>query len=207
MSTQDTLKTVNEALARLGSAPIAALDEETPKAAKVAQIYPTVVGAAFACHRWNWARRTARLDRLAVTPETGWRYAYALPGDRIGEPVKVMLNPRAPDYLLRAFALEGDELHADELAVWATFVRSVEPEQWPALFRAAIVVALAADLAVPLTHDVTLKQQLAQDAWGTPSEGGRGGLMGRAMAVDASAQPGSTVLARDPLTDAWHGAY
>ena len=89
MSTQDTLKTVNEALARLGSAPIAALDEETPKAAKVAQIYPTVVGAAFACHRWNWARRTARLDRLAVTPETGWRYAYALPGDRIGEPVTI----------------------------------------------------------------------------------------------------------------------
>lgn len=203
---------VNEALARLGSQPIAALDEDTAVARKVAQIYPTVVGSVFAVERWRFAQRTRRLDRLAEAPQTGWRYAYALPGDRIGEPVRVLANPRTPDRPLRAFAVEGSELHCDQEAVWVSCVVDVDPTQWPALFRAAIVVALAADLAVPQTHDRDLAEDLRRQAWGTPGEGGRGGLVGRAMARDAAQQPGPSLGASDVLTGArydgpWYGGF
>ncbi len=102
------------------------------------------------------------------------------------------------------------KLHADAEAVWATCVLPVDPAAWPPLFRAAYVTALAAELAVPQAHDIALADSLRAQAWGTPSEGGRGGLVGRAMARDAAQAPGATLLASDPLTAAriggvWHG--
>lgn len=206
----DDKSIINEALARLGSKPIFSLEDETPLAAKVAQIYPTVIGDLFGCHSWIWARRTSRLDRLAVEPETGWAYAYALPSDRSGSPVRVLTDPRRQNAPLRHFLVEGDELHADVAAVWATCVRQVAPEFWPGLFRSAAVVALAAELAVPQTHDVTLATSLRQDAWGTPNEGRRGGLVGRAMAIDAASTPGPAIGDVDAFGSArsggaWHG--
>jgi hypothetical protein len=203
---------INEALARLGSEPVSAADEETPTARKAAQIAPTVLGQVYGATSWHFARRTRKLDRLAAVPETGFRYAYALPGDRIGEPVKVLTNPQLPDYPLRHFVVEGGELHANVEAVWVTCVLDVEPATWPPLFRAAFVTALAAELAVPQAHDVNLADSLRIQAWGTPSEGGRGGLIGRAMSRDAAQAPSTALLATDPLTAArdgggWHGAY
>lgn len=202
---------VNEALARLGSEPIAALDEETPTARKAAQIAPTVLGQVYGATSWRFARRTRALTRLDVRPETGFRYAYALPGGRIGEPVKVLANPRYADQPLRHFAIEGGELHADMEAVWVTCVEEVDPATWPPLFRAAFVTALAGELAVPQAHDTNLADSLRVQAWGTPSEGGRGGLIGRAMARDAAQAPGSALLASDPLTGVraegpWYGS-
>lgn len=206
--TVDDLSIVNEALARLGSSPIFSLEEESKTAGKAARIYPTVVGTVFAAHSWNFARRTTRLDRLAVVPETGWAFAYALPGNRIGDPVKVLDNPRSPDNPLRMFLVEGDELHADAAAVWATCVRQVAPADWPPLFKSAVVVALAAELCVPQSHDVNLAAALRQEAWGSPAEGLRGGQVGRAMARDAASTPGPAPLgASDALTDAWHGGF
>lgn len=212
MAEDDRTKVANEALARLAATPIMAFDDETPTAAKVARIFPTVVAAAFDSHRWNFARRTTRLDRLNIVPETGFAYAYALPGNRIGDPVRVLTNPRNVDNPLRTFVVEGGELHADAGAVWATCVIAVEPPEWPPLFRFAVAVALAAELAVPLTHDTGLKDRLDAEAWGTPQEGRRGGLIGRAIARDAAGTPGpAPVGASDVLTGArydgpWYGA-
>lgn len=202
----DDLSVINEALARIGGAPLFALDEETKRASAVIHIYRTVVPDAFAAHRWHWARRTAPLDRLAVTPETGWRFAYALPGDRIGAPVKVLDNPRCPDLPLRDYIVEGGELHCDREAVWATCVRAVPPAAWEPAFRQAVIVALAATFCLPETHDTKLQAVLEQTAWGSPSEGRRGGLMGRAIALDAaSAGAVASAVGSDPLTASHFG--
>lgn len=207
MAEQDKIKVANEALRRFGAGTILSFEEETQKAATVAAIYATVVDDAFQATRWTFARRTARLDLLPDAPLSGYARAFALPGDRVGDPVKVIANPSLPDHPLRIFALEGDELHANVTAVWATCVRRVDPNYWPPMFRRAVVTALAAELVVPISHDTKLADNLRAQTWGTPSEGGRGGLMGRAMAIDVASSPGSAapIGAVDPLTDAWHG--
>lgn len=209
----DDLSIINEALAKIGQGPITALDEESKRARSVSLIYGTTIGAVFAAERWRFARRTVSLTRLDLTPETGYRFAFALPGDRVGPPLKVLTNPRDPDRPLRRFVVEGAELHADHEPLWATFVRRIDPEDWPATFRLAAVTALAADLCIPETHDTTLAASLRQEAWGTPSENRRGGLVGAAMAQDIASDPGpAPLLASDDLTDArldgpWYGNF
>jgi hypothetical protein len=217
---------MNAALARIGAAPIMAETEDTELAAQVVAVYYDRVDAILGMHPWKFARQTFRLDEIAPTPDNGydaaakifangWKRSFALPGTRIGEPRSVLANPRNPDYPLRDYAIEGDRIYADTGPLWVAFTVRVAPAVWASnpLFRLAATTAVAADLAVPVTHDKDLAAQLLTDAEGTPSEAGRGGMIGRAMAHDLAGAPIASPLQNDPLTAArfggqpWHGRF
>lgn len=200
------LRVINEALGRLGSAPIFALDEDTDRARSCTLIYATEIDALFGAHRWNFAQRTVRLDRLDETPENGWRCAFALPGERVGLPVRVMVKAGRPDAPLRTFAIEGDRLYAEPRELWATFVMRVEPQQWLPTFRKAAALAVAAALAMPISEDRNKAESLREECFGPPPQGGVGGLVGRAIAEDVRGSPGPAPgWTDDPFTDAWRG--
>jgi hypothetical protein len=205
---------INRALGRIGGGAIMAIDEDTELAGQVMSVYPDIVDVAHTAYQWKWARRTCALDLLSETPVNGWKYAYGFPADALSQPLALLADPKLPDYPVRDFAVEGRKVYVMcEKALWGAFILRIAPSDWPPLFRAAVTTWLASALCVPVTHDSSLKQLLEREAYGTPEEGMRGGLMGRAIGVDAATGGNpAPLLASDPLTAArwdgpWHGNY
>lgn len=200
-TTISDLQIANNALARIGEGSIASFDEESPLARQVSAIYRDRIDVLFSWP-WNFSRRTYKLQRMDETPDNGWKYAFALPSERLSPPRTVLRDPRQPKNPFRDYAVEGGNLYADIAELWATVSVRVDPSLWPPSFRILATVAAAADLCVPVTHDKDLADQLRGEAYGLPSEGGRGGLMARAIADDIATSPIAAPLSRDPLTDA-----
>lgn len=201
--TADEVKLINRALTRIGAASIFAPDEETELAAATQAIWTDVKEQCLALHRWSFARQVYRLNRRPETPENGWKYAFDIPGTVLGGPEKVLRDPRRAYELLRDFDVQGVRIYADVDELYALFPVVPDVALWPPLFRSAVVLAAAAALAVPVAHDERLAASLREQAGGGPREGGVGGLIGRAIAMDIASRPiGSPFLASDPLTDA-----
>lgn len=200
----DDITLINKALRRIGAGQIFALDEETELAEQATSVYFDRVESIIGTFRFSWARKTFPLDRLDLTPNNGWKFAYAMPGTAlVPVPVKVLEDPRNPDYPLREFLAEAGELYADSEPLWASFIIRPAPSVWPAVFREAMLILVAAALAVPITHDKDLAAALLQIGQGSPSEGGRGGLIGQALAIDAAgSQSSAPIWGSDPLTSA-----
>ncbi|MDE0921511.1 hypothetical protein [Aurantimonas coralicida] len=198
----DKATVVNRALIKLGQAATFSIDDESHISGKVDAVWPDLVAHCFGLHDWTFCRQTFRLTRLDLEPENGWRYRFALPGGRIGDTLKVLADPRR-DVPLRDFTLEGDDLFADVDAVWVRCKVERNPSSWDPAFRAAFTTALAGALAVPIQSDQDLEATFWQQAFGTPSQGGAGGLFGRLISQNvASDPPDSASRWRDPLTDA-----
>lgn len=203
MDSPDAMVTLaNRALARLGQASTFSLDSADKRAAKIRMAWLDCLDRCFALHDWSWARRTTRLPRRADCPENGWSYAFDLPGDRIGDPLKVLADA-CSDSPLRDFELEGGCLFANVPSVWVRVRVVTDPASWDPGFRSAFVVAFAGFLAVPMQQDADLEAQLFATAFGSPSQGQTGGLFGRLIAQNRAGAPvGSPLLRGDPLTDA-----
>lgn len=209
----DHLKVMNNALGLIGAGKIMAEDEDTELAAQVVPVYYSRLRALLAMHEWSFAGKTYKLDAIAKTADNdydataqifnnGWRCAFALPGTRIGNPRKVLRDPRNPRDPLREFLIESGWLYADRDQVWAVVTVVPDPSVWDAQFALAMERIAAADFCVPVTHDDGLARSIRAVAEGTPEEQGRGGLIGRAMATDAAKARTATAQWRDPLTDA-----
>lgn len=205
MATDDDLKVINKALARIGASAIFAVDEDSDLAAQVFAVYDDLLDAAIELYDWFWPRRTIQLEALPDLP-FGYNHAYAFPALAVGGPSALYASRTARHSPTRDFRVEGRTVAVNSEVCWGTFAMRVSPAEWPAMFRLAFTVWLAASLAVPVTHDASLGATLEQAAIGSPSEGGRGGLIGRAIAMDAARSGGvAPILADDPFTSVHHG--
>lgn len=210
--TVDHRTIVNAALARIGASPLGSLTAETAKARQVSAVYYDTIDALLA-KDWSFNGKTYALDAVPAdaahdyvaadaTYKTGWRYAFYLPGDRLSLPRRVLTDPRRPDDPLRDFLIEQDVLYADRTPLWAAVSVRADPAAWPAEFRLAAIVAAAAALCVPMSHDKDLAEALRGEAFGSPQEGGAGGLFGRALTADQGRARTKAPNWRDPLTEA-----
>lgn len=191
---------VTWALAEIGMPPKFSIDDTSELGGLVDIFWPRVEARCFGVHDWRFCRRTSRLTRESAEPENGWMYGFMLPGDRIGPPLKLLSDPRR-ETPLRSFDIEGNTLFADEPEVWARCKVAVDPSAWPIEFANVFATALAAALAVPLQQDEDLAAEKDAMAFGSPREGGAGGMIGRLIAQDrASGQVSSPMLREDPLT-------
>lgn len=161
----------NVALLRIGQLQtIADLDEDTPQAMAVKAIFNHTRDAVLEAFAWPFATFRAQLAVIAsveddpddVNLRTGWAFTYALPNECI-----------APRYLYPGtnnpgegqeipFVIEGDltrgrvlltDLDEAEL-VYTRLVTT--PQRWSPMFRDALAMRLAAELAMSTAK----KQQL-----------------------------------------------
>ena len=186
---------VNSAFALIGEDPIESLDDETPGAQAAALLYQRVLDHLLGFYPWSFATRAFSLTRLADDPGDGWAFAFLLPEARIGPPLAIsdIKDFRRP---FTAYNLAEDHVHADVEKLWARLKFRAHPRVWSGPFTLAFTTGLAGELALSVTSDSKLRTQLRGEAFGSPQELGRGGLIKLAIDVDAQAQP-SVVLASD----------
>lgn len=203
---------VNWALSKIGSFATFTIDGEDDLSSQIELTWQRCVDQCFGLTDWTFLKRTFQLDRTTEKPVNGWSYEFALPGGRIGDPLKVMAGKTGREPY-RHYDLEGGHLYADIQEIRATLKIYLDPEYWDPGFRSAFTTALAGYLAVPVSHDTDMRDSLLREAFGTPSKEGTGGLFGRLMAQNKAGSPVGHPLANaDPLTAArhggsWHGRY
>lgn len=196
---------VNMALSDIGHFTTFTLDSNDDLADAVNQSWQRCIDHCISLHDWKDFRRTSKLTLVTDPPDTGWTYAHELPGDRIGEPLKILCQAGSSPRPLREFEREGNYVFSEAPDVWARCKVEQDPASWDAGWRNAFVVALAGYLAVPVLQNTDMKADKHKMAFGTPAEKGSGGLFGRLMGQDRASSPlGSPVSEDDPLTHA-HG--
>lgn len=190
------------ALRLIGAEPIASFDEGTPAADACALLYPALRDTTLAAHHWNFALRVEQLARLADAP-TGWRAAFAMPPDMIGA------IGFFPDVSLRGpvtrYAWQDTTVVSDSLELWLVYLRRVPEGAWRPPFALLMRYALAAELAMPITEKTAVAEMWTARAYGTASEGGRGGQFRVAASADSREGP-TIVLPPGPLVLARHGS-
>lgn len=201
----DHLTVANEACGLATATPIQSLEAQTPAAAQVKLAYDRVLGFCLGLHRFSFSLSTRRLSRLSDPPDTGWKYAFDLPADRVGAPIALSDDAKDPCRHFTAFLLEGAQVHADAPDLWARIRIMPHPTLWSATFRHAFTTALAADLALLAKRDKALREQLRAEAFGDARFNGRGGLMLAAIDDDSASTPSldNPAVTHDPLTGAW----
>ena len=158
----------NMALAQLGQEPISSLTQDDERARRCDLFYEPVKKEVLRTHNWAFANTFTSLVLLADDGAPDWPYMYAYPQDCL--------------FLRRVFAQahhshgEGAafkeafnaDLHARVIfcglpKAQAEYTRDITDEaQFDPAFVKAFSLALAADLAVTLTGDNTLAQQVLQ---------------------------------------------
>lgn len=208
MPTTD-LDIVNAACAMLAVEPLQSLDDELPGGKAVQLLYRPVVDFCMTLAPWSFARRTRQCSRIASeTSALGFAFVHQLPSDRIGLPDRLIVEyGDRTGRTLQAFDYDDNgRVHSDAEIVWAQYTARVAPNLWHPAFVTAVIHAVAAAFAEPLTGNSGLQEALHAKAFGTPSESWRGGVMRAALQADSRATPARTLPAwSNPLRNAWGG--
>jgi hypothetical protein len=202
----------NMALAVFGGGAITAFEEGTPLASTCKLVVPRIVDRCQIAQAWRMNHVTRQLERVAFDAETdpqppnGWRYGYAFPADALRGPHKVSRTRDLRSGAFRDFDIEGRRLFCDLDTVFAAFTIRLSPDQWGPTFLDFVVNACAAELCIPVCDDKDHAASLFSKAWGTPREGGRGGLAAKVLDEDVATRPGFEPAGDDdPLTAAHLG--
>lgn len=208
----DDVTIANMALAAFAGGAITGFDENTDLADTCRLIVPRMIDRCLIAQAWRMNHATRELQRIAFDPVTdpqppnGWRYGYAFPADALRGPHRVSRHRDMRAGAFREWSREGRRIYTDAERIFATFTLRLAPHQWGPTFLDFCVTAVAAELVVPVTHDADLAAQMKALAWGTPREGGRGGLAGKVLDEDVSTDTGFDPSGdHDPLTAAFHG--
>jgi hypothetical protein len=194
---------VNTALStHLGLPASYSIDDESTLGGQVDLAWNTVLAEVMMVHAWSVFQDEREALPIVDAPRNGWLFVFELPADRIGLPIAVLIDVVRETYL-REFKVMGGKLYTNISPVWVRIRVMQDPEYWDMAFRAAFSVALASALAVPLRQDEDERDKLHMKAYGDPRENGGGGLFGKLITLDRSAQPqGRGFLNNDPLTRA-----
>lgn len=180
---------INWTLTDIGVGPIFSSDDGSDLSEVCENAWQRTVDQLLGMHDWSFARKTFKNRRRDEEPENGWRFAFDLPGVRIGNPLKVMDQAGADPRPLRVFTIEEGILFCNVVETWSLVKCEVHPSAWPPEWRAAFVIAYGGYLAVPVWSDENMRDSRLQEAFGTPSREGTGGLFGRLMAQDKASNP------------------
>jgi hypothetical protein len=179
----------NRALVEIRARPIESLDGEDERSVQVKSAYWTMIDHLLTLRKWHFARRLSRLTAApASVDRQGWTFAHLMPSDRLGPPIKLLVDPLDAQGL-RVFELTETAILSDAETLFGLFLRRAEPANWPGYFRSLAVTAVAARLADTIRNDDAMAAKKLAEAFGTPSMLGQGGLLKLAGDLDHAARP------------------
>ena len=199
----DPLDIVNAACARIGAEPLQDWDGDEGQAAHLS--YQDVVQFNLAQTPFSFAIEPVQLSLIdGATALTGYAHVFDVPGEWLEPPIYLTDDITDPQRVYSRYRLVRRQVHAADNPLWAFRKFTPSPKDWSAPFRSATICAIAARLAMALASDRAMYDLLETEAYGTPSEMKRGGLLGVAIQRDAFATPARrTPMLNNPLSRAW----
>jgi hypothetical protein len=197
MAVGDTdLSICSDALILLGASPISSFTEGSDAAQACDRLYPDLRDTMLSTYVWSWTLKKSQISRLSTNPINEWEYAYQLPGDMLSGVLAVFetngTNERSKRY---GWEVYGDQLYTNMETAFIDYQASISETKMPNYFVRLLRTALAGELAIVVTDQATKADYFKAQAFGSPGENGRGGLMREAMNIDARGQ--STQIVED----------
>lgn len=189
----------------LGAAPINSFDDpgDTAKFLKLA--YPEIKAGIISDYQWECMKVRTELTRESGSA-SGFQYQFIMPGDLIGAPIAIYPSDQPWGRSTAGFEVRGRRVLANMPQVWAEY-SALRPEaEWPAWFAELVTGAVAAEIAFMVTDQQNVKDHWDMKTYGTPSENRLGGLMGKAMTLDAQGSGNNPGLSDSAFVDARFGA-
>lgn len=147
----------SNALLLVGAQTISALDEGNDRARLVANLYDGVKNSIIRSHPWNCCIKRVALSPLTEAPAFDYTYKFLLPPD-CAKILQVGEYRQEIDY-----RIEAGCILADETAVFLKYVsKDIDESQFDDLLSDAVMYAMAARVAYPLTQSATLQQTMEQ---------------------------------------------
>jgi len=185
----DSLSISSNALVRLGASPISSFSENE-LAQRVNIIYDNTKENILSLFDWRFTVEKAQLAQSTTTPLTRWDYMYPLPSDRISDSVVAVYNDDDTSSVMTSgFEILSNNLMTNQSVIYIDYQTTKNESAWPAYFVELMIYAIAAEAAYMVTNSMSVSQEFRQIAYGTPSERGRGGLMGQAMTRNSQGAP------------------
>lgn len=190
MATSDTdVSICSEALILLGAAPISSLSDGSPSATACAALYAGLRDNLITSYIWSWSLKKVQLSRLASAPLNEWKYSYQLPSAMLSGVIAVFDssgdNARPINY---GWEVYEDKLFTNFEAVYIDYQASITEAKMPNYFVRLLRTALASELAIIVTDQISKADYFRALAYGTPGENGRGGLFRDAVNIDSRGQ-------------------
>jgi hypothetical protein len=196
----NAIKICSAALQMLGAKAISSFTEGTDSANIADSLYQDIKKQTLLIYPWSFVYKKIALAQLLTAPTTEYKYAYQLPGDRIGPPRMVMTSATPGSGTIRNYRIFGDQLLTDETTIYIDYPYDVQEYEMPVYFVQLMKYMMAWHLAMPITDQVEKSQYWQSVAVGTPADNGRGGYTRVATTMDGQGQP-VPVIQDFPLVD------
>ncbi len=141
----------NSALARLGSEPIEALDDNTKRAKLCSAHYERLKKDILNKHPWRFARKRKVLTGSA-SPAFGFDYSYSLPSD--------FIRPFRSEEDYAAWEMEGNKILTDEGNLQFIYICTVEEANFPQYFVEALIALIAKEFSYSLVQSNELQDRV-----------------------------------------------
>lgn len=195
----------SQALVILGAEPISSFQDETDAARICSNVYEGVKNNLMSSYGWRFLMEKRSLTKDAQAPVGEWENSFILPGDAIGLTHAVFENAQHK-VASNEFEIFGRRIYTNHDTLIADYVTAKPESEWTAYFADLVVSAMCAKIGFAITDQQSVSDSWEVKTFGTPSEMGMGGKMGKTMSLDAQAD-GNIGLVNDAFTDARFGTF
>jgi hypothetical protein len=197
----------SNALIRLGAKPIQSFNDPSDTSVSCGAIYKIKRAYLLSSYVWGFSLKYSRLARQLVSPLIQWKNQFTLPTDKLHGGMMAVFNSPDPGVRhITGYSLIGQVLMSNYDDIYVEYQYDVDESLWTHNFTELMINIMMVDLCYLITDSSQLYQELRMATYGTPSEGGQGGLLSFTRSLDARDAP--TMRLDDfSLLDARNGGY
>jgi hypothetical protein len=167
--------------------------------------YPILRDYLISVYPWE-AFKVRKEATLAAGNPGGYAYQFVIPPDAVGPPIGVYASADA-ERGISDYEVRGNRIVANVSKIWVEYTARRPETEWPAWFTNMVMAAVSAEVAFLISDQASLTEEWRTKAYGTPSEGGLGGLLGQCMVVDAQGSGNNPGISDDAFIAARFGAW
>jgi hypothetical protein len=187
MAAGDTGITIcSDALLMLGAKAISSFNDGTDESSVCDRLYPDIRDSTLMMYPWSFSFKKIQLSRLITAPGSVWKYAYQLPGDRLGNPRAVYDTAAVGGTPRKEWEIQGDQILTNLESVYIDYQYSVGEFAMPQYFIQLLKYQVAWHIAEPITEQAEKGAFWRRMALGEVGENGRGGYFRQATQIDGA---------------------
>lgn len=193
----------SQALGLLRANTISSFSDGSNEADIASLYYPDFAQDILTRYPWAFATKK-RLLNGTTAPVNEWRYAHIMPAEAL-RLWALFTSDDVGAKPINQFDIGGQggarRINSNNEVLYGEYTVYTAETNWPGYFTHFAIHAFAALIALPVTDDPALADAMHRLAWGTPSDGEKGGKFAVAAGIDAQQRPPDEIIS-SPLIDA-----